>query len=70
MSLKQYDNAITSFQQVSTLAPEDPEAWIWLSNAYQQKGMAKEANAAYAKAYALRAKRVQQLQKQQQQQRR
>jgi membrane associated rhomboid family serine protease/Flp pilus assembly protein TadD len=62
MSLKQYDNAITAFQQVTNLIPEDPDAWIWLSNAYQQKGMAKEANAAYAKAYALRMKRLQQLQ--------
>jgi predicted Zn-dependent protease len=47
---------------VTNLIPEDPDAWIWLSNAYQQKGMAKEANAAYAKAYALRMKRMQQMQ--------
>lgn len=66
MALKQYDNAIPAFQQVTHLLPDDPEAWIWLSNAYQQKGMEKQADEAYAKAVALRSKRIQQMQRQQQ----
>lgn len=68
MSLKQYDNAINAFQQVTTLMSNDPEAWIWLSNAYQQKGMTREADAAYTKASELRVKRMQQMQQQQQRQ--
>ena len=70
MALKQYDSAISAFQQMTGLVPDDADSWIWLSNAYQQKGMSKEADAAYAKAYDLRMKRMQQMQQQQQQQRR
>lgn len=64
MALKQYDNAINAFQQVTNLIPNDPEAWVWLSNAYQQKGMTREADAAFAKATELRAKRMQQMRQQ------
>ena len=66
MSLKQYDNAVNAFQEVTKLLPDDPDAWVWLSNAYQQKGMGKEADAAYVKAVSLRSKRMQQMQRQQQ----
>ncbi len=66
MSLKQYDNATAAFQQVTNLIPDDPDPWIWLSNAYQQKGMEKEANAAYANAYAMRLNRMKQMQQQRQ----
>lgn len=65
MSLKQYDNAITSFQQVTKLAPDDAQPWIWLSNAYQQKGMQKDADEAYAKAFELRKQQMQRMQQQQ-----
>jgi rhomboid protease GluP len=70
MALKQYDNAINAFQSAAKLVPDDPEPYVWLSNAYQQKGMTKDADAAYAKAYALRAKRMQQMQQMQKQQQR
>jgi membrane associated rhomboid family serine protease/Flp pilus assembly protein TadD len=64
MSVKHYDDAIAAFQKVTALVPEDADAWIWLSNAYQQKGMSKEANAAYEKGYALRIQRMRQQQQQ------
>lgn len=64
MSLKQYDNAISAFQQVTKLAPDDAQPWIWLSNAYQQQGKQKEADDAYAKAFELRKKQMQNIQQQ------
>ncbi len=56
MNLKRYDEAIAAFSRTTKLAPNDAEAWIWLANAYQSKGMSQEADAAYAKAYQLRAR--------------
>jgi rhomboid protease GluP len=66
MSVKDYAGAITAFQRVTQLLPNDAESWMWLSNAYQQKGMNKEADAAYEKASELRAQQVRQQQQQQQ----
>jgi cytochrome c-type biogenesis protein CcmH/NrfG len=40
---------------VTKLAPRDAEAWIWLANAYQAKGMTDKADAAYLTGYRLRA---------------
>jgi rhomboid protease GluP len=58
MTLKRYDEAVAAFQAVVRLAPNDPEAYIWLGNAYQAKGMAREADAAFLKGYSLKAQRA------------
>ncbi len=55
MNLKRYDDAVTAFQRATKLLPRDPEAWIWLANAYQAKGMTKEADEAYLTGYKLRS---------------
>jgi rhomboid protease GluP len=54
MKVKHYDDAVEAFTHTTKLAPRDPEAWIWLSNAYQAKGMTREADAAYMTGYKLR----------------
>ncbi len=56
MNLKGYDQAVGAFTQAARLAPKDAEVWIWLANAYEAKGMTREANQAYARAYQLRAR--------------
>lgn len=56
MNLKQYDEAVKAFTQTTRLAPSDPESWVWLANAYQANGMGREADAAFLKAYQLRAR--------------
>ncbi|MGI9103406.1 MAG: rhomboid family intramembrane serine protease [Terriglobales bacterium] len=58
MNLKRYDDAIAAFQRAAKLQPRDPDAWVWLANAYQAKGMTKEADEAYLTGYKLRASRV------------
>ena len=67
MALKQYDGAIGAFKKVTELVPNDADAWVWLANAYDNKGMSKEANQAYAKGYSLRMKQRQAQQQQQRQ---
>lgn len=57
MSAKEYDQAIAAFQQALRQRPQDPDLLTWLGNAYQGKGMNKEADDAFAKAYALKRKR-------------
>jgi len=57
MQSKQYDAAVANFQQFAKLAPNDPDAFQWLGNAYEAKGMEKEAQVAYAKLYELRRAR-------------
>jgi membrane associated rhomboid family serine protease/Flp pilus assembly protein TadD len=58
MTLKRYDEAVAAFQAVVRLAPNDPEAYIWLGNAYEAKGMGREADAAFLKGYSLKAQRT------------
>ena len=67
MSVKKYDDAIVAFQKVTAMVPSDADAWIWLSNAYQQKGMNREANQAYERGYELRVQNARRQQQQQQQ---
>ncbi|MBZ5628062.1 MAG: rhomboid family intramembrane serine protease [Acidobacteriia bacterium] len=55
MNLKHYDDAVEAFTRETKLAPRDAEAWIWLANAYQAKGMTDKADAAYLTGYRLRA---------------
>jgi membrane associated rhomboid family serine protease/Flp pilus assembly protein TadD len=54
MNLRDYDAAIVAFQQASNLNPNYFLNAIWLANAYEAKGLRKEAEAAFLKAYALR----------------
>lgn len=54
MNLRQYGAAIASFQKATRLAPNNYEVQIWLANAYQAAGRAKEASAAYLRAEQLR----------------
>ncbi len=56
LALKQYDAAIAAFRASAQLAPAVPDSYISLANAYEAKGMKKEANEAYARAYELRRK--------------
>ena len=56
MNLKQYDEAAKAFAHTTRLTPADPEAWIWLANAYQARGMDREAQTAFATAYQLRTR--------------
>jgi Flp pilus assembly protein TadD len=56
MNLKQYDEAVKAFTQTTRLMPADPEPWVWLANAYQANGQSREADAAFLKAYELRAR--------------
>lgn len=60
MKLKRYDDAVAAFTQMTRLAPRDADSWIWLANAYEAKGLSREADAAYAKAYQLRTQRMRQ----------
>ena len=54
MNLQRYDDAVDAFTRATRLAPKDSEAWIWLANAYQAKGMTQQADAAYLTGYKLR----------------
>lgn len=58
MSARRYDDAIAAFQQAARLRPQDPSIQIWLANAYQAKGMTKEAQQTFARAYELRQQRA------------
>jgi rhomboid protease GluP len=55
MNLQRYDDAVDAFTRTTKLAPKDAEAWIWLANAYQAKGMTQQADEAYLTGYKLRA---------------
>jgi Flp pilus assembly protein TadD len=55
MKLQHYDDAVDAFTRTTKLAPRDSEAWIWLANAYQAKGMTQQADEAYLTGYKLRA---------------
>lgn len=54
MNLRQYDAAIAAFQRTTQISPGDYSAFVWLSNAYEAKGEAAKASAAYAQAQQLR----------------
>lgn len=54
LNLKRYDDAVEAFKRTTRLAPNDAEGWIWLANAYEAKGMTKEADEAYLTGYKLR----------------
>ena len=54
MKLRRYDDAVDAFTRVTRLAPQDAEAWIWLANAYQARGMTQQADEAYRRGYKLR----------------
>jgi len=54
MKLQRYDDAVDAFTRTTKLAPKDSEAWIWLANAYQAKGMTQQADEAYRTGYKLR----------------
>ncbi|HVZ61024.1 MAG TPA: rhomboid family intramembrane serine protease [Terriglobales bacterium] len=54
MQLRQYDEAIKNFSKAISLTPDSVELYMALSNAYEAKGMRREADEAYSKAYQLR----------------
>lgn len=54
MNVQRYDDAVDAFTRATKLVPKDSEAWIWLANAYQAKGMTQQADAAYLTGYKLR----------------
>jgi TolB-like protein/DNA-binding winged helix-turn-helix (wHTH) protein/Tfp pilus assembly protein PilF len=52
-SIRQYDNATDQFHKTLELEPNSPAAHDWLGNAYEMKGMQKEAVAEWRRALVL-----------------
>jgi TolB-like protein/DNA-binding winged helix-turn-helix (wHTH) protein/Tfp pilus assembly protein PilF len=51
--IRQYDNAIDQFRKTLELEPNSPAAHDWLGNAYQMKGLQREAIAEWSRALVL-----------------